>query len=170
MVKNMLPGRQTVLTVGLLLAFACGARGESGASGPGARESAGPPVAVDWRTGLAIHGVDPVAYFSEKQVVEGQGAWELRHAGAVWRFSNEGNRAAFAASPNVYMPGFGGNDPIALARGVTLAGNPRVWLLFDQRVYLFHTLEARAAFLADPQRSIARALARASLSAENRGR
>lgn len=120
------------------------------------------PVAVDWRTGLAIHGVDPVAYFSERAVIVGEGAYEVRHAGAVWRFSNEGNRAAFAARPDVYMPAFGGNDPIALARGVILPGNPRIWLMFGRRVYLFHTLAARTAFVADPRDAIARAQAGAS--------
>jgi hypothetical protein len=124
------------------------------------------PVAVDWRTGLAIHGVDPVAYFSERQVVEGEGAFELRHAGAVWRFSNEGNRAAFAAHPDVYTPAFGGNDPVALARGVTLPGNPRIWLLLGRKVCLFHTLEARAAFVADPRGMLARAEAAASRAAD----
>ena len=32
--------------------------------------------------------------------------------GAIWRFRNEGNRAAFAADPEVYMPRFGGYDPV----------------------------------------------------------
>jgi hypothetical protein len=159
MVKNMLPARQTALALAVLLAVFCAARSASAADSASHGRL---PVAVDWRTGLAIHGVDPVAYFSERRVVEGQGAFELRHAGAVWRFANEGNRAAFAARPDVYMPAFGGNDPVALARGVTLPGNPRVWLLLGRKVYLFHTLEARAAFLADPQGALARAEAAAA--------
>ena len=31
--------------------------------------------------------------------------------GVTWRFVNEGNRAAFNADPEVYMPQFGGYDP-----------------------------------------------------------
>ena len=49
-------------------------------------------------------------------------------AGAVWRFRNEGNRASFVAHPEIYGPQFGGYDPVDLARGVTVAGNPWFWL------------------------------------------
>ena len=35
-----------------------------------------------------------------------------------------GNRAAFAANPDIYMPRFGGYDPLGVARGVAVAGNP----------------------------------------------
>ena len=38
---------------------------------------------------------------------------------AVWRFRNEGNRAAFAEHPEVYLPRFGGYDPVTIARGVS---------------------------------------------------
>jgi hypothetical protein len=163
MVKIMLPGRQIVRVAALLLSVACVMRG--GWARAQDEAAAWPPVAVDWHTGFAIHGVDPVAYFSAGAVVEGQGAWEWRHAGALWRFTNEGNRAAFAADPQVYMPRYGGNDPMALARGVALGGNPNVWALFDDRLYLFHTPEARAAFLADPQGAVEHAQTHVARSA-----
>ena len=68
-------------------------------------------------TGLAISGFDPVAYFTDSVPKVGRAELELGFAGAIWRFRNEGNRAAFAANPAVYMPRFGGYDPIAVARG-----------------------------------------------------
>ena len=55
--------------------------------------------------------------------------FEASQAGAVWRFRNEGNRASFVAHPEIYGPQFGGYDPIDVARGVTVAGNPRFWLI-----------------------------------------
>jgi hypothetical protein len=158
MVKNMLPGGQNWLAGLLLLSVACGsAVAESGATHSAAVAAQNPPIATDWRTGLAIYGVDPVAYFAEGRTVEGEHAWELAHGGAVWRFKNEANRAAFAADPDVYMPQFAGNDAVALTRGVVLKGNPHVWVLFERRLYLFHTPEARAAFLAAPQAVLAKA-------------
>ena len=82
-------------------------------------------------------------------------------AGAVWRFRNEGNRASFVAHPEIYGPQFGGYDPVDLARGVTVAGNPRFWLVSGQRLYLFGREENRDAFAADPDaRSCAEANAR----------
>ena len=86
--------------------------------------------------------------------VAAQGApdFEASEAGAVWRFRNEGNRASFVAHPEVYGPQFGGYDPVDLGRGVTYAGNPRLWLVAGQRLYLFGREENREAFTTDPQR------------------
>jgi hypothetical protein len=124
------------------------------------RASTTEQVVVDRHTGLAIYGIDPVAYFTKKKPTAGRGAFELRHAGAVWRFENEGNKAAFAADPDVYMPRFGGYDPVGVSRGVATPGNPALWVVSGQRLYLFYTAEARAAFLASPADVIAGATAR----------
>jgi hypothetical protein len=50
----------------------------------------------------------------------------------------------------LYGPQFGGYDPIDVARGVTVAGNPRFWLVSGQRLYLFGREETRNAFASDP--------------------
>src|SRR5262245_53068623 len=73
-------------------------------------------VVVDRNTGLAIGGVDPVAYFDGNGPKVGRPDLEFRYARAVWRFSNEGNRQAFMANPEIYMPRFGGYDPVAIGR------------------------------------------------------
>ena len=107
-------------------------------------------IVVDRNTGLAIGGFDPVAYFVDEKARPGDGAFEYMFAGAVWRFANEGNRRAFMAHPFVYMPRFGGYDPVGLARGVGVAGDPSQWAVTKGRLHIFHTPEARDAFLADP--------------------
>jgi hypothetical protein len=104
-------------------------------------------VVVDRNTGLAISGMDPVAYFIEGAPRPGSGEFEYSWDGAVWRFRNEGNRGAFAAHPEIYMPRFGGYDPVAIARGVAVPGDPRLWCVIGERLYLFHTPETRQAFL-----------------------
>jgi hypothetical protein len=117
-------------------------------------------VVVDRHTGLALYGIDPVAYFTDKKPVAGRPDVELTYAGAVWRFGNEGNRAAFAADPEVYMPRFGGYDPVGISRGLATPGYPALWVLHDERLYLFYTADARAAFIANPSVVIAAAAAR----------
>ncbi|MDB5608388.1 MAG: hypothetical protein JWP25_5288 [Bradyrhizobium sp.] len=109
-------------------------------------------VIVNRFSGLAIEGFDPVAYFADARPEIGREDFEASQAGAVWRFRNEGNRASFVAHPEIYGPQFGGYDPIDLARGVTVAGNPRFWLISGQRLYLFGRQETRDAFAADPLR------------------
>jgi hypothetical protein len=117
-------------------------------------------VVTDRHTGLAIYGVDPVAYFTDKRPVVGRAEFEFRFAGAIWRFDNEGNRAAFMADPKIYMPRFGGYDPVGIARGVPTPGYPQLWAIVKDRLYLFYAADARAAFLANPPAAIAAAEAR----------
>ncbi len=111
-------------------------------------------VVVNRYTGLAIDGFDPVAYFVDGAPKQGRPELELRFGGATWRFHNEGNRAAFAAAPSVYAPCFGGYDPMAVARGTATPGHPALWLVAEQRLYLFYSAEARAAFSRDPESAI----------------
>lgn len=161
MVKNMLPTRQLKLTVSLLLSVAWGvaAWGETPPDAPVAppRET---PVVADWRSGLALHGMDPVAYFAEARAAPGLAAYEFRFAGAIWRFRNEGNRAAFVTDPGSYVPRFSGYDPVAIGRGAATPGNPLVWLVVGPHLYLFHGYASREAFAADPENAVAAAEAK----------
>ena len=111
-------------------------------------------IVVDAHTGLAISGFDPVAYFTEAKPKFGRPDLELRLDAAVWRFQNEGNRAAFAEHPEVYTPRFGGYDPVAITRGQSVPGHPLFWAVTGERLYLFYSAAARAAFLADPGRIV----------------
>ena len=117
-------------------------------------------VVVDRHTGLALYGIDPVGYFTNGKPTTGSGDLEYRYAGAIWRFENEGNRAAFIKDPATYMPRFGGYDPLGVARGVAIPGYPALWSLVEDRLYLFYSPDARQAFLADPQAAIEAADAR----------
>jgi hypothetical protein len=124
---------------------------ELAGGGLAARAATTERVVANRFTGLAIEGYDPVAYFVDARPMMGLPAFEASQAGVVWRFRNEGNRASFAAHPDIYGPQFGGYDPVDLARGVTIAGNPRFWLISGQRLFLFGREQHRDAFAADPQ-------------------
>ena len=101
-------------------------------------------------SGLAIEGYDPLTYFIDGAPQPGLPAFEAAQGGVVWRFRNEGNRDSFVAHPEIYGPQFGGYDPVDLARGVTVAGNPRFWLISGNRLYLFSREDARDAFATNP--------------------
>jgi len=111
-------------------------------------------VVTDRHTGLAINGFDPVAYFTDAAAIVGRPQFEYRFKGVIWRFDNEGNRAAFAKDSDQYTPRFGGYDPIAIARGVALAGNPSFWAIVHDRLYLFYSAEALASFKSDADTAI----------------
>jgi hypothetical protein len=114
--------------------------------------AANDPTVVNAQTGLAISGFDPVAYFVNAKAQIGRADLELRQDGVVWRFRNVGNRDAFADHPEVYTPQFGGYDPVAIARGVSVPGHPLFWTVLGERLYLFYDDKARADFVAQPTR------------------
>lgn len=67
------------------------------ASPPTSQAAATERIMVNWYTGLAIGGYDSVAFFTDGKPMAGSVDFELRYGGAIWRFSNVSNRAAFAA-------------------------------------------------------------------------
>ncbi len=112
--------------------------------GRGRRRSADRRIVVDWHTGSRSTATTRSPFSPTASRCRAVADLELRYGGAVWRFSNVGNRAAFAATPNVYMPQYGGYDPVGVARGVAVAGNPNVWLITGQRLFLFYDSARRA--------------------------
>jgi hypothetical protein len=135
--------------LGLLLAVA--------AAPPAPRAATTERIVVGWHTDLAIDGYDPVAFYTDGKPLLGSPDFEFAYAGAVWRFRNIGNRAAFAAQPDVYMPQFGGYDPVGIARGVAVAGNPGAWAISGGHLYLFYDRDRLNAFTANAHRIIAAA-------------
>lgn len=115
------------------------------------------PIVTDVLTGLALGGFDPVAYQLSQAAREGSPRYEAKIAGAVWRFVNAGNRQIFETQRDIYFPRFGGHDPVAVTKGFIAAGDPLLFLLVDNRLYLFQSTENLAAFRADTRRLIARA-------------
>ena len=151
-------GSLAVLWVGLWLAAAC--LGGIWAGGTAALATTTERVVANPRTGLAIDGFDPVAYFIDETPALGRPDFELRYRGAIWRFRNPGNRAAFEDNPGDYEPQFGGYDPVAIGRGAPTPGNPEIWLIVGQKLYLFYDPQSRDDFTSDPRRLLMQAEAR----------
>jgi YHS domain-containing protein len=144
------PLRPGIALIGLLLRLVAGIW--VACSGLSAEAATTERIVVNRFSGVAIEGFDPVAYFVDGNPVQGTAEFEASLWGAVWRFRNEGNRASFLAHPEIYGPQFGGYDPADIARGVTVAGNPRFFVISAQRLYLFSREDNRDAFAADPER------------------
>jgi len=136
------------IVIGLLLS--CSIGGGLAGFGSVAWAATTERVVTNRYSGLAIGGVDPLTYFVNGRPEVGLPDFEVAQGGAVWRFRNEGNRDSFVAHPEIYGPQFGGYDPVDLARGVTVAGNPLFWALAGDRLYLFGREETRDAFAANP--------------------
>jgi len=87
-------------------------------------------------TGLALRGVDPVSFFSPAGPVSGDFKITAVHGGAVYRFANEENKAAFTVDPDKYLPQYGGYCAMGVKMGQKLDGDPAVFTIVDDKLYL----------------------------------
>ena len=94
---------------------------------------------VDSDSGLALAGYDPLSYFVDGRARLGRADYELSWRGVTWRFSNEGNLEAFRRNSHVYAPQLGGYGVMAIVKGWPATGNPEIWAVYDNKLYLFHS-------------------------------
>lgn len=85
---------------------------------------------------LAIHGYDPVEYFTEGRAVIGEAAYTIVHEGAAYRFASESNKKAFEMDPERYLPQYGGFCAFGVALGAKFDGDPRLFAIVDGKLYL----------------------------------
>src|SRR5579872_7514687 len=60
------------------------------------------------KTGVAIQGYDPVAFFTDHKPVKGKPEIPAQHDGAVYYFASKEHRDLFKKDPSKYEPVFGG--------------------------------------------------------------
>lgn len=87
-------------------------------------------------TGLALRGVDPVSYFTNGAPQDGDFKITTVHNGATYRFVSEENRDLFTQNPNKYAPQYGGFCAFGTAMGIKVDGDPDLWKIVDEKLYL----------------------------------
>jgi hypothetical protein len=117
------------------------------------------PIVIDPLTGVAMGGYDPVSYFTEVDPQQGRAEFEYYWHDVPWHFATAANRDIFAGNPEIYSPMFGGLGAMSLARGYPSEGNPRIYLVLANRLFLFYSTGNREAFVAAPRSSFERAMA-----------
>lgn len=88
-------------------------------------------------TGLALQGYDPISYW-ESQPCQGNPDISSTYAGAIYQFSDEANKAKFDASPQQYIPQYGGFCAVAISEGKTFPIDPNTYIISDNKLYLFY--------------------------------
>lgn len=96
-------------------------------------------------TGFAVSGYDVVSYFSLDQSPVGQsqpaplpGKSDItaEYNGATFAFATEANRDAFVADPAKYAPQYDGHCAYGVSKGGKVPGNPTLWRIVDDKLYL----------------------------------
>jgi len=104
-------------------------------------------VFTSW--GVAIRGIDPVAYFTENRPVEGSKDFTAIHDGEEFRFASAENLAKFKSNPEKYAPQYGGYCAWAVSLGYTASTVPEAFSIVDGKLYLNYSLGVRSQWEAD---------------------
>lgn len=84
----------------------------------------------------AIGGYDTVSYFTEGKPVQGRAKFHDFWNGAVWYFSSEENRDKFKSNPTTYAPQYDGYCAWAASQNYKRPGDPQVWQIEDNKLYI----------------------------------
>lgn len=98
-------------------------------------------VNVD-ESGVALHGFDPVAYFSDERPLKGKSEHAAQWNGATYKFASIANRDTFLRDPAKYAPQFGGYCAYGAALGKKFDGDPHLWKIVGGKLYFNLNAEA----------------------------
>jgi YHS domain-containing protein len=117
-----------------------------------------PPAAVNVNAeGVALHGHDPVAYFTDGAAVPGTARFEHQWNGARWRFASAANRDTFAKAPEKYAPQFGGYCSWAVSRNYTADVDPKAFAVVNGKLYLNYSTDVQTRWRVDRDGNITKA-------------
>ncbi|MDB6068150.1 MAG: hypothetical protein JWR26_4358 [Pedosphaera sp.] len=86
---------------------------------------------------LALSGFDPVGYLESNQALPGSKEIASHYRGVTYLFANETNRQHFAATPEKYLPTYGGWCATAMAKGKKVEIDPANFKVTNGRLFLF---------------------------------
>jgi len=109
------------------------------------------------KTGVAIQGYDPVAFFTDNKPVKGKPELTARHNGALYYFASKEHRDSFNSDPAKYEPVFGGYCAYGVSRGKLVEIDVDAFQIVNGRLLLQYSKGVRDDFNKDPKANLAKA-------------
>jgi YHS domain-containing protein len=95
------------------------------------------PIApVNTEHGVAIKGYDPVSYFTTGKPMPGLAQFSTTYNGATYRFASAENRNRFLATPEKFLPQYGGYCAYAISLNKIADIDPDEWAIVNDNLYL----------------------------------
>ena len=88
-------------------------------------------------SGLALEGYCPVAYFAVNRPVRGKRELASTHNGVTYYLASKDAKKAFDASPEKYLPAFGGWCAFGMAVSDKFPVDPTKFKIVDGRLFVF---------------------------------
>jgi YHS domain-containing protein len=101
----------------------------------------------------AIGGYCPVSYFTDSKAVKGDAKFRSEYQGFVYHFADAAKKETFDKNPSKYAPRIGGFCAVALGGpyGNRFMGDPRVFAVVNDKLYLLSSARAKASFDLRPE-------------------
>jgi YHS domain-containing protein len=99
---------------------------------------------------LAMHGFDPVAYFTQDKALLGDAQFSTEYKEGTYRFISEANKKLFLKNPSAYVPQYGGYCAFGTAKGKKFDGDPRLFKVVDGKLYFNLNPDVYKKWLMDP--------------------
>ena len=122
------------------------------------------------KTGLAIQGYDPVAFFTDGKPVKGKAEFPARHNGALFYFASKEHRDVFKADPAKYEPAFGGYCAYGVSRNKLVEIDVEAFQIVDGRLLLQYSKGVRDDFNKDTKGNLAKAKSNWPALVEKKGK
>ena len=90
---------------------------------------------------VAVGGYDPVAYVTQGMPVKGKPEHHHTWQGVTWKFSSDDHRELFMNNPEKFVPQYGGYCAFGIAHEKFFDGDPQVWSVIDEKLYLLGNSE-----------------------------
>ncbi len=109
------------------------------------------------KTGVAIQGYDPVAFFTDGKPVKGAAKFVSKRDGAVYLFASKEHKATFNAEPKKYEPQFGGYCAYGVSRNKLVEIDVDAFQIVDGKLLLQYSKGIRDDFNKDAKGNLAKA-------------
>ncbi|WP_019614966.1 YHS domain-containing (seleno)protein [Psychromonas ossibalaenae] len=111
-------------------------------------------ISTGYFNNKAVSGFDVVAYFTVHKPLKGSSDFIFEYKGADWYFSSRENLRKFKNAPENYAPQYGGYCTWAMSQNKIAPGDPSMWLVYKNKLYLTYAQSGLDKLLADKDRVI----------------
>ena len=109
------------------------------------------------KSGVAIQGYDPVAFFTDHKPVKGDPKFLFKHDGAIYLFASKEHRDLFKENPAQYEPEFGGYCAYGVSRNKLVDIDVDAFQIVDGKLLLQYSKGVRDDFNEDAKANLAKA-------------
>jgi YHS domain-containing protein len=122
------------------------------------------------KSGVAIQGYDPVAFFSDNKPVKGMADLQSTYHGGIYYFATARHKASFEANPQKYEPAFGGFCAFGVAKNHLASVDVDAFQIVNGRLLMQHAPKVRDAFNTNQKENLASADANWPTLLEQKGK